>query len=257
MKAMEIMDSSNIYTGFANVYDRFMEHIPYEEWFAYLHDCLVKGGVEQGEIVELACGTGEITKRLWNAGYQVIGTDLSEEMLMIAREKCGDGVFFLHQDMRKTELVGEVDAFVCVGDGMNYLDSIQEMEQVFGRVFLYLKKGGIFLFDLKTEYYFKEILGNRTITENREDASYIWENFYDENAMRNEYLLTVYDLVDDDRDLFIRSDEIHYQQVFSLEEVKMALEKMGFALEYAYEAFSEKEPSAQTERVYLCARKNV
>lgn len=252
---MEEQDSFEIYGGFAEVYDKFMDNVSYDGWYGYLHALLVKYGISEGTVAELACGTGEITRRLSGSGYQVIGLDLSEDMLMIAREKCDDDVLLLYQDMRKLELLEPVDAIVCVGDGINYLDSLDDFRQVAERVSRYLKKGGMFLFDLKTDHYFREVVGDRTITDNREDASYIWENSYDEERMRNEYMLTVYELVDDDRDLFVRSDEIHYQQVFLEEDVKRVLEEHGFVVEGIFEAFSEHGPLEDSERLYVAARK--
>ncbi|MBR1743677.1 MAG: class I SAM-dependent methyltransferase [Lachnospiraceae bacterium] len=251
---MSWQEAFEIYGGFAEVYDKFMDNVSYDEWYAYLHKLLSGCGISEGTVAELACGTGEITKRLYASGYQVIGLDLSEDMLTIAREKCADEVLLLYQDMRELELLEPVDAFVCAGDGINYLDSLKEFEQVAKRVSAFLKKDGAFIFDLKTDYYFREIVGNRTITDNREDASYIWENSYDEERMRNEYLLTVYELVDDEKDLFVRSDEIHYQQVFSADDIKDVLEKNGFAVEHIYEAFSEHEPTGAAERIYVVAR---
>lgn len=252
---MDGQDSFDIYGGFAEVYDKFMDNVSYDEWYQYLHSLLVKYGISEGTVAELACGTGEITRRLLESGYQVIGLDLSEDMLMIAREKCGEDVLLLYQDMRKLELLEPVDAVVCVGDGINYLDSLAELRQVAERAALYLRQGGMFIFDLKTDYYFRKVVGNRTITDNREDASYIWENSYDEERRRNEYLLTVYELVDDERDLFVRSDEIHYQQVFAVRDVRSILEECGFFVESIYEAFSEHEPVEESERLYVAARR--
>lgn len=244
-----------IYGGFAGVYDEFMDNVSYDEWYDFLHYLLGEYGKEKGSVVELACGTGEITKRLSGSGYQVTGIDLSEDMLALAREKCQDEVLLLHQDMCELELCGEADAFVCAGDGMNYLLEREQLFRVFQNVSRYLKKDGIFLFDLKTDYYFREVVGNRTITDNREDASYIWENSYDEAKMRNEYLLTVYKLVDDERDLFERTDELHYQQVFPVEVVKEELERAGLVLKQAYEAFTGERPKEDSERLYIAAAK--
>lgn len=244
-----------IYGGFAGVYDEFMDNVSYDEWYDFLHHLLGEYGKEEGSVVELACGTGEITKRLSGSGYQVTGIDLSEDMLALAREKCQDEVLLLHQDMCELELYGEADAFVCAGDGMNYLLEREQLFQVFLNVSRYLKKDGVFLFDLKTDYYFREVVGNRTITDNREDASYIWENSYDEDKMRNEYLLTVYKLVDDERDLFERTDELHYQQVFPVEVVKEELERAGLVLKQAYEAFTGESPKEDSERLYIAAMK--
>lgn len=181
---MERTEEYNIYGGFAAVYDLFMDDIPYDDWFSYIKKILERQGIRDGAVVDLACGTGEITWRLADAGYQVTGIDLSEEMLMAAREKCDDKAFFVQQDIRKLELAGPVKVMVCICDGMNYLCEEEDLAQVFERVNAYLEKDGIFLFDMKTEYFYREVLGNQTIADNRENASYIWENIYHEEEKR-------------------------------------------------------------------------
>lgn len=253
---MEKSEEYNIYNGFASVYDLFMDDIPYDDWFSYIKKILEWQGIRDGAVVDLACGTGEITWRLADAGYQVTGVDLSEEMLMAAREKCDDKVFLVQQDMRKLELAGQVKAMVCICDSMNYICEEEELVQVFGRVNTYLEKGGIFLFDMKTEYFYREVLGNRTIADNRENASYIWENIYHEEEKKNEYLLTVYELADDDRDLFVRTDELHCQKAYSPEMVVDCLRKQGFSKIEVYEAFTFEQPARQSERIYFMACKS-
>lgn len=245
----------NIYGGFATVYDLFMEDIPYDDWFRYIKKLLERQGIRDGAVVDLACGTGEITRRLADAGYQVTGVDLSEEMLMIAREKCDAGVLLLHQDMRKLELAETVKAVVCICDGMNYICSEEDLQQVFRQVNLFLEEGGIFLFDMKTEYFYREVLGNRVITDNREDASYIWENIYYEDEKKNEYLLTVYELVDDERDLFLRTDELHCQKAYDVKTVADCLREQGFSKVEVFEALTFEAPPEQTERIYFIAHK--
>ncbi len=244
-----------IYGGFASVYDAFMDDIPYDMWFAYLKKALEENGVAEGIVVDLACGTGEMTWRLEQAGYDMIGVDLSPDMLQIAREKCGSDVLFLCQDMQELDLYGSAAAMVCICDGMNYLCSVESLEKAFGRVSLFLDAGGIFIFDMKTEYFYREVLGNRTFTDNREDISYIWENEYHGSERVNEYLLTVYELVDRERDLFVRTDELHRQKAYPPEEVIGCLERQGFSDVRVYEAFTENAPGQTASRICFLAMK--
>lgn len=246
---------NEIYGGFASVYDLFMDNIPYDEWFAGLQRLLGSYGVHDGIVVELACGTGEIAKRFADAGYDVIGVDQSTEMLREAREKCPPGVLLLCQDMRELDLYGSAAAMVCVCDGMNYLCSPGELQQVFQKVWAFLDEGGVFIFDMKTAWFYKEVLGNRSFTDNRETASYIWENEYDGDTGINEYLLTVYELVDDARDLFCRTDEVHRQRAFDREKVGQYLKDQGFRHVEILGGLDRKPPTGQSERIYFIAIK--
>ncbi|RKI30715.1 class I SAM-dependent methyltransferase [bacterium 1xD8-6] len=245
----------DIYGGFASVYDLFMDNIPYDDWFRYVKMLLEKKGIDRGIVVELACGTGEMAERLCGAGYDVIGVDLSEEMLAAAREKCSDKVLLLHQDIRELDLYGSASAMVCVCDGMNYICTEEELQQVFGRAYTFLEKQGVLIFDMKTEYYYREVLGNRVLADNRENASYIWENMYDAKEKVNEYLLTVYALEDDEQDLFVRTDELHRQKAYDAETVCRCLREQGFGSVEVFGAFTEIEPDKDAERVYFIAQK--
>ena len=105
------------YTNFATVYDMFMDNVPYDQWTDYLVHLLKKHCIHEGLLLELACGTGSMTRRLSNKGYDMIGIDSSEEMLTIARDKSGDeknSILYLCQDMREFELYGTVAAVVSV-----------------------------------------------------------------------------------------------------------------------------------------------
>ena len=93
-----------------------------------------------------------MTSRLAADGYDVIGIDLSAEMLEAARDKCPDSVLLLQQDMCELDLYGTARAFVCVCDGMNYLTELEMLRQTFEKVFLFLDQDGVFLFDMKTAY---------------------------------------------------------------------------------------------------------
>jgi ubiquinone/menaquinone biosynthesis C-methylase UbiE len=251
---MDEQRNNNVYEGFAYSYDLFMDNIPYDSWAEYLQSIFLEYGVSQGLVLELACGTGSMTKRMADRGYDMIGIDFSEDMLEIAREKCSPQVLFLQQDMREMELYGTVSAMYCVCDGMNYLLEPQDLQKVFAKANNYLEPGGVFVFDMKTEYFYGEILGNRVIAENREDASFLWENEYHRDTCINEYLLTVYRLEDEERDLFSRCDELHYQRAYGLEQVQNLLEAAGMEFVAVYDALTRTPPTGQSERVYFIAR---
>ena len=118
------------YTGFAEVYDLFMDNIPYEEWGEYVKGLLKEYGVDEGLVLELGCGTGTMTEILASAGYDMIGIDQSEEMLEEALEKkqeSGHEILYLCQDMREFELYGTVRAIICICDSMNYILEEEEV----------------------------------------------------------------------------------------------------------------------------------
>ena len=185
------------YTSFAAVYDTFMDNIPYEEWEKYLKSLLYEYGVREGLVLELGCGTGNMTEILAQSGYDMIGVDNAEEMLEIAiekRMKSGLDILYLQQDMREFELYGTVKAIVSVCDSVNYILEEEELEEVFRLVNNYLDPGGVFIFDFNTVYKYREILGDQTIAENREECSFIWDNYYYEEERINEYEhITAYD----------------------------------------------------------------
>ena len=243
--------NENAYNGFAYCYDLFMDNIPYDMWAEYLYSILTEYGITEGTLLELGCGTGSMTECMIAKGYDsIIGLDSSEDMLMMAREKNLPGVLLIQQDMRELELPDEVDAVYCVCDGMNYLLEPQDLQRVFTRLKRFLKAGGVFVFDMKTDYFYREILGDRMIAENRDDASFLWENEYHQDTGINEYLLTVYQLEDPDNDLFSRCDELHYQRAYATELVQSLAEEAGLTCKAVYQAFTREPVKPDNERIY-------
>ncbi|MCD7906183.1 MAG: class I SAM-dependent methyltransferase, partial [Clostridium sp.] len=183
------------YTSFAEVYDLFQDNVPYKEWCEYLAGLLTEYGVRDGLVLDLGCGTGSLTELLAGRGYDMIGVDNSSEMLEIAmgkRDRSGQGILYLLQDMREFELYGTVAAVVSICDSMNYILEYGDLVQVFKLVNNYLDPGGVFIFDLNTPYKYRELLADNTFAEEREESSFIWENFYDQDEGINEYDLTLF-----------------------------------------------------------------
>lgn len=246
------------YTSFAVVYDTFMDNVPYEEWGEYLHGLLLEYGVEDGLVLDLGCGTGTMTEILASKGYDMTGVDFSEEMLDIAmqkRTKSGHDILYLMQDMREFELYGTVKAIVSICDSMNYITEDEDLLEVFKLVNNYLDPEGVFIFDLNTVYKYEKILGEQTIAENREDASFIWDNYYDEEEQINEYDLALF--IPEGKDgLYRKYEEVHYQRAYELELVKELLEKAGMEFVAAYDAFTKNPVNEKSERIYVIAREH-
>ena len=243
------------YTSFARVYDTFMDNIPYEEWAVYLTGLLNEYGVNDGLVLDLGCGTGNMTELLAKEGYDMIGVDNAEEMLEIAmekREKSGHDILYLLQDMREFELYGTVRAVVSVCDSVNYIDEEEDLTEVFRLVNNYLDPGGVFIFDFNTLYKYREILGDRTIAENREDCSFIWDNYYYEEERINEYELSFF--IREKENLFRRYEETHFQRGYTLDEMIRMIKDSGLEFVTAYDAFTREAPKEDSERIYVIAR---
>ena len=132
---------------------------------------------------------------------------------------------------------------------MNNLLEPQDLQKVFDRVKRFLKAGGVFVFDMKTRHFYQDVLGNRMIAENRDDASFLWENEYHEDTGINEYLLTVYQLEDEERVLFSRGDELHYQKAYEPDEVRQLIQTSGLECCEVYEAFTKNSATPDSEWV--------
>lgn len=240
------------YNSFAWVYDTFMDNIPYDEWTEYLVGLLKEHGVSEGLLLDMGCGTGNVTERLASYGYDMIGIDNSEEMLMEARDKMlesGRDILYLLQDMRSFELYGTVAAAVSICDSMNYILEMEDLQEVFRLVNNYLDPGGVFIFDFNTPYKYREVIGNQVIAENREDCSFIWENSFDEDEQINIYDLTLF--IREDEELFRRYQETHYQKAWKTDDLIQAAESAGMKFLAVYDAFTHNIPRPDSERLYM------
>ena len=281
------------YTGFAEVYDMFMDNVPYDKWAKYLQKLLKENGAKEGIVCELGCGTGKMTRRLRDMGYDMIGIDISQDMLQIAMEqetilkKAGTQndtksdkkknyeILYLNQDMREFELYGTVAAVVSVCDSMNYITEKEDLLQTFKLVRNYLDPGGVFIFDMNTPYYYRKKLGEQTICENRDEGSFIWENYYDPDTKINEFDMTIYirrnsegqNAFKTSKDkktagktnnavYYERFEETHFQRAYSIAEVKALLKRAGLKDIKVYKAFTKDAPDSAAERVYFVSGKD-
>lgn len=239
------------YSELAECYDIFMDAVPYEQWLGYIRNMFEKYNIPQGLVLDLGCGTGILTEMLAEAGYDMIGVDLSYDMLCEAMEKrarSGHDILYLCQDMREFELYGTVGAIVSVCDSINYLLDDDDVITTMKLVNNYLDPKGIFVFDFNTVYKYKEIIGDTTIAENRDDYSFIWENYYHDDTHVNEYDVTIFSRVDD---LYRKSCETHLQRGYTVEEMQEFASKAGLLFMEATDADTGKEINECTQRVHM------
>lgn len=256
-----------MYEEFAEIYDTMMEEIPYEEWFEQVHQFLKARNITKGKICELGCGTGTMTELFATAGYDMIGVDLSADMLAKAlakTEETGSDILYIQQDMTQLELGMNVNVVISLCDSMNYLLEEQDMKETFLRVYESLVPGGYFIFDLKTDYCFREMLGNEVRVEQDEDMTCIWENYFYEEEAVNEYSLTIFHRQPGSH-LFERTEEVHVQRAYDIRKVEQWLAECGFSHVIRMENGSlhtgnpsedeRKWESIKCERIYLAAQR--
>lgn len=243
------------YSSFAEVYDLFMDNVPYKKWADVLENILKEENIADGLVLDLGCGTGSMTEEMASRGYDMIGVDNAQEMLEIANEKkaeSGHDILYLLQDMQEFELYGTVRAIISACDCVNYITEPKELVHVFELVNNYLDPNGLFVFDFNTEYKYKEILGDRIIAENRDDSSFIWENYYYEEDRINEYELTLF--IRKEEELFEKYQETHYQRAYNLDEIKEMVEEAGLVFVDAFDGYTKEKATDESERILCIAR---
>lgn len=253
------VDKNNMeaYTGFAEVYDQFMNNVPYERWAGYLRELFAEYGVREGLMLELGCGTGTMTEHMADFGFDMIGVDASEDMLAEAQEKrieSGHEILYLLQDMREFELYGTVAGVFSVCDSLNYLLEKEDLVQVFRLVNNYLDPKGIFIFDFNTAAEYRNPLRKAPIVETDEEDTMIWENLFDEESGINEHRVVFFLKGEDDR--YDKIEEYHEQMAYSLSDMKEALAEAGMEFITAYAAETREAPTEATPRIYVIAREN-
>ena len=244
------------YDAIAEIYDRLNREIDYAAWADFIEKNFDRYLLSRPSLVlDLACGTGSMTKELAERGYDMIGVDGSEDMLGVAYERAeGQKILYLLQDMRHFELYGTVGAVTCCLDSLNYLTGKGDLDACLSCVHNYLDPDGIFLFDMNTIYKYQTMIGDTTIAENREEGSFIWENSYDEKTGINTYELALF--IPREDGLYEKDEEIHYQRAYSLEKIKELIRKAGMELLAVYDAYTLEPPREDSGRLTFVVREH-
>lgn len=240
------------YSKFAEIYDALMEDVPYDKIADLVDEKIKRYNIKNNIVLDLACGTGTLTKKLTEKGYEMIGADTSAEMLQMAQEK-NPRTLFLNQPMEDFELYGTVGAIVCSLDSINYILDDESLYETFRLCNNYLEPDGLLIFDINTEYKFKNVLANNIFTFDNEEIFYMWENVYCEEEKLCDFYLTFFVK---GGECYSRFDEVHTERVYSDKEIVKALEANGFCIVEKLNDFTGNPANEFSERVmYVC--KNV
>lgn len=251
------------YGNFAYIYDELMDDVDYEKWVNHIENLFIENGVKVKNILELACGTGNLTIPLARKNYDIAGIDISEEMLDVAlnkSENMGIPLVLLQQDMVKLDFdIYDLDCILCACDGFNYVTSLEELKGIFSKSYELLKNGGILLFDISSYYKISKILGNNFMGEARENIVYMWSNYYDDKTqlidMDLDFFVKVQADDEEEDNLFERYHETHQQRAHKINEIESILNEVGFKNINCYGDFSILKPNEKSERIFFTAIK--
>lgn len=242
------------YKNFAFIYDELMNEVDYESWVSYIEKIIENENIKVKNILELACGTGNITIPLAKKGYDIAGIDISEEMLMIAREKSqkeGIDLVLLNQDIAYLDFdLYDLDCVLCACDGFNYILEENDLKSAFNKIYNLLKENGIFIFDISSYYKLSNILGQNVYGENRDDIAYLWENFFDEEDDIVQMDLAFF-TKENESEKFTRFEETHYQRAYKNEDIINMLNSSGFENIKLYKDFTFEKDNGKGERVFF------
>lgn len=264
------------YHHFAYRYDRLMEDMPYPDWLRFAEQAWDKYGKPR-TVVDLGCGTGNIAVPLAQQGYDVIGIDLSEDMLAVAHAKNEEArrrqspgsqgsLRLLQQDMREWELPQPADAVISFCDCFNYLLEESDIVQALKKTYDGLRPGGVFVFDMHTPHTLTQYAEAQPFFLNEDDIAYIWTCELDEARCEIEHALTIFSLAAGNGEAedggikrgqacFERTQEYHVQRAYPIRWVEEQLKAAGFQDVNAYGDFLWKQPTEHTERVFFTAVK--
>lgn len=227
----------------------------YENWFNYIEEIFKRYNKNPKKILEMACGTGNLSYYFAKERYNLTCFDLSSDMLSKAYDKLRryKNVKIMEQDMIDFNLNQKFDSVIAICDSINYICEKEDLFETFKNVWNHLEEDGIFIFDINSYYKLKYIIGNNTFIEDQENVFYTWQNYYDEERDICEFYLTFF--TSEDGEDFQRFDEEHQERAYRIEEIIELLKEAGFKDIHYYEAFAFEKPIDKTERINFVAIK--
>ncbi len=243
------------YESFSLFYDRLTENVDYKSYAAYIKRLFERYGKNINDVLDVACGTGSLTQELAILGYGMIGTDASEDMLMVAQDKkaqSGLDILYLCQSAENLDLYGTVQGAVCTLDSINHIMNENAVLKAFQKISLFMEKDGIFIFDLNTEYKHREVLADNTFVYDLSDIYCVWQNELQEDLSTHISLDIFSEL---EEGVYERFFEEFDERPYSQSQVENWLDLSGFELVDVFHEFTEEKPKADSERIVYIVRK--
>lgn len=236
----------------ARVYDLLMEDAPYDQWVEFTKQMINHYKPATGSILDVGCGTGEITHRLHQEGYRMTGVDLSSDMLTVAQQKDPQSkIEWINQDMTTLEGLEGYDCIISYCDVLNYLDDEQKVKNAFQKLYNALDNDGLFLFDVHSINHIQNNLSGATFAEVRDDISFIW--FCDPGEKENSVIHDLTFFVRNE-DSYQRFDEVHQQRGYHISDLNDWLEDAGFGLLGLFADFGEEATETGERLMFACKK---
>ena len=251
------MSGFSDYALLSEYYNRFTDDVPYERWADFFEQVFAQRGQKPQIVLDLACGTGSLTRILAGRGYEMIGVDQSDDMLMVAMDSCAElsldqRPVFLNQPMDELDLYGTIDACVCCLDSINYVTDIAVLREAFRRVQLFLMPGAPFIFDINTRTKLERIDGQSFVRED-EDVFCVWQAQIDDNDLCH-YDFDIFEL--NEEGAWNRYQEHHAERIYSVETLVQLLQDTGFVDIEVRGELSDAPPDEREERIFFIANAN-
>ena len=244
------------YSVFARYYDQLTANIDYKGRAEYFGQIIRRfDQTDNNILLDLACGTGSISQEMARQGFDVIGVDLSDEMLGIAIEKkfdSGLNIQYLCQDMRNIDMFGTIGITICALDSINHLSTAEDVRQVFEKVALFAEPKGLFIFDVNTLYKHRNILANNTFTYETDSVYCVWENSLDPKTDEVKMELVFFEK--EENGLWSRSSDSFSEKAYSEEVIEQLLDECGLELVAKYGDDSFEPPKEDSQRIVYVAR---
>jgi SAM-dependent methyltransferase len=240
------------YQGLAPIYDYVMRHVDYDEWGAFIRDVLQRHAPSAQRLIDLACGTGNVSAELVHLGYAVTGADASESMVRIAQEKAalrGDDGEFVQRDLRDLSGLGPFDSAVCMYDSFNYLLELEDIDEALSQVCSIVLPGGLFIFDVCTERNSLTYFSDMRDVERGPGFSYQRHSYYnaEQRLQHNDFEIRF----EGDDSVY---SESHVQRIYRLADIEQRIEASAFELVDVLAEFSFDAGSEHSDRVHYVLR---
>ncbi|KEI12500.1 SAM-dependent methyltransferase [Clostridium novyi B str. ATCC 27606] len=243
------------YKEFAHIYDRLIYgDIDYAKWAKVIMKICENYNLSKEDYLDLACGTGNMTKELAKEFKHTWAVDMSQEMLTEAEEKMRKEKIkakLVCQDISNLKLNKKFDLITCVLDSTNYILEVEDLKRYFSSVKDHLKEDGLFIFDINSYYKLTNILGNNIYNYDEDDVVYIWENLLEEDIV--DMYITFFIK---SGDMYKRFDEEHRERAYTEEFLEKLLNDVGFNVEKKLDSYESEEIKEDTERIVYILKNN-
>jgi ubiquinone/menaquinone biosynthesis C-methylase UbiE len=248
----------NQFAAVASVYDLLMQGVPYADWVTYLGRLLETRSARPRRILDLACGTGNVTELLAEAGYDMTGVDIAPGMIAEARRKSaalGQATPYHVQDAGLLDLPGErFDLCISLFDSLNYITDPAHLQRAFERVALHLTRNGLFIFDLNSDLALREHFFDQSNLQAGEPLRYDWRSAYFPETRLCRVHMKFWFREPDGSDRYFEED--HWQFAYTTDEIKQMLTSAGFEEISVYQAYKLQAANRASDRIFYVARKS-